>query len=288
MNFDTYQAEAMRTKRTASYPVPAPLIPLLGLAGESGALLSEYKKWLRDGEAHILHTARVSEELGDLLWYISAVAAAYNINLEDVAVANLKKCQERWGEGSEITESFDTCFPENERFPRQFDVVLETAEEHGEIKMRMQMDGHQLGNSLTDNAHQEDGYRFHDIFHLACAAMLGWSPVTRALLKRKRKSQPHIDEVEDGARAIVIEEGISALVFGYAEDHGHLQNVHTVDYDLLRTIKRMVKGFEVEVASLRDWEQMILTAFHVWHQLEQRGGGTVCLNLDERTINLQS
>ena len=42
---------------------------------------------------------------------------------------------------------------------------------------------------------------FHDVFHLAYAAVLGWSPTTRALLKIKRKSRPEIDENEDGARA---------------------------------------------------------------------------------------
>jgi len=43
---------------------------LLGLAGEAGTLLSEYKKHLRDGDAHQLHKERVAEELGDLLWYL--------------------------------------------------------------------------------------------------------------------------------------------------------------------------------------------------------------------------
>jgi len=37
---------------------------LLGLAGEAGGLLSEYKKFLRDGSAHKLFKQRVGEELG--------------------------------------------------------------------------------------------------------------------------------------------------------------------------------------------------------------------------------
>ena len=51
------------------------------------------------------------------------------------------------------------------------------------------------------NIADADGYRYHDIFHIANAVFLGWSPVVRALLRCKRKSQPHIDENEDGARA---------------------------------------------------------------------------------------
>jgi hypothetical protein len=77
MDFDSYQKKALETDR-----VPARggsdalslIVPMLGLAGETGQLLSEYKKHLRDGEAHRLFKARVSEELGDLLWYIANVA----------------------------------------------------------------------------------------------------------------------------------------------------------------------------------------------------------------------
>ncbi len=72
---------------------------------------------------------------------------------------------------------------------------------------------------MDDNAHEADGYRFHDVFHLAFMATFGWSPVIRALLKRKRKSNPAIDNVEDGARAIIIEEAISAMVYEHAKDH---------------------------------------------------------------------
>jgi hypothetical protein len=54
---------------------------------------------------------------------------------------------------------------------------------------------------MADNAYERAGYRFHDVFHLAFAAVLGWSPITRALLKRKRKSSPEVDEVEDRGRS---------------------------------------------------------------------------------------
>ena len=56
--------------------------------------------------------------------------------------------------------------------------------------VRLLVDGKPFGAELTDNAYDPDGYRFHDVFHFAYAAVLGWSPITRALLRRKRKSQP--------------------------------------------------------------------------------------------------
>jgi len=57
----------------------------------------------------------------------------------------------------------------------------------------------QCGDPLTDNAFDDDRYRFPDVFHLAFAAVLRWSPVTRRLLGYKRRSQPKIDEVETAA-----------------------------------------------------------------------------------------
>jgi hypothetical protein len=47
-------------------------------------------------------------------------------------------------------------------------------------------DGVALGDPLTDAAHVADYYRLHDVFHLSYATLLDWSPVTRALLQRKR------------------------------------------------------------------------------------------------------
>ena len=73
MNLNTYQREAQKTDRVPSRKKGGDagadlVVPLLGLAGETGELLSEYKKHLRDGDSHLLFRERVAEELGDLLW----------------------------------------------------------------------------------------------------------------------------------------------------------------------------------------------------------------------------
>ena len=72
----------------------------------------------------------------------------------------------------------------------------------GKVYVIQQCNGINIGDRLTDNKTEEDDYRFHDVFHLAYAAILGWSPVTRSLFKVKRKSDPKTDETQDGARAI--------------------------------------------------------------------------------------
>ncbi|MFJ8963308.1 hypothetical protein ACIRG5_28375 [Lentzea sp. NPDC102401] len=83
------------------------------------------------------------------------------------------------------------------------------------------------------------------MFHLSYATLLGWSPVTRMLLDRKRRSDPAFDENEDGGRAIAVEEGISALVFGHVRRRRFFEAGGTVDPGLLTSIEEMITGLEV-------------------------------------------
>ena len=224
MNLNTYQRQAQGTDRVPSRRKGGDtgadlVVPLLGLAGETGELLSEYKKHLRDGDSHLLFRERVSEELGDLLWYVANVAAKFDLKLGDIAQSNLKKTRDRWGPQDSGGLAFDAEFDENERLPRRFEVELSEVVVKGRKKIRMRINGNKIGDDLTDNADDPDGYRFHDVFHLGYVAVLGWSPVIRKLLKRKRKSVSQVDEVQDGGRAQVLDEGVAALVFDYAKEH---------------------------------------------------------------------
>ena len=261
------------------------MIPLLGMAGEVGELLGEHKKWLRDGESYRLFPERVKEELGDLLWYLSNVATKHGLTLEEVADFNLAKTGRRWqpvGVDKVSRKPFDEDFPSSERLPRQMDISIE--EESG-ISITT-IDGAKYGDPLTDNRYEDDGYRFHDICHLSYASILGWSPTMRALMKRKRKSVPKVDEVEDGGRAIVIEEGISAMVFSYAERRNFLEGAEGVNYDLLRSIKDMTSHLEVSARTEGDWERAIMTGFDIWRQVKARGEGRIHADLERGTIEL--
>ena len=285
IDFNSYQEEARRTDRTEG-DENAVIVPMLGLAGEAGQLLSEYKKRLRDGETHVRFKDRVREELGDLLWYLANVASKFGVELEDVARANLVKVRARWsleaaGAGA---GDFDGTAPKNERMPRRFCVELMDTENEGRLLVRVSVDGLRFGDELTDNAYRPDGYRFHDVFHFAYAAVLGWSPITRSLLRRKRKSRPELDEVEDGGRAAAIEEGVSALVFDYARRHQMLRGVKALDYDLLRTVKGMTSHLEVNRCTTGEWERAILQGFDVWRQVVGRRGGRVLVDLDNHRI----
>lgn len=140
-----------------------------------------------------------------------------------------------------------------------------------------------IGDPLTDNIEESDDYRFHDVFHLAYAAVLGWSPVLRALLKVKRKSSPILDENQDGARAILIEEGISTFIFNHAKPH-FFKFSEGVDYRILSTIKEFVKGYEVEDQPFWAWEKAILRGYEVFRELIDKRRGRVTLDLLKRDI----
>lgn len=282
MQLDFYQQEALRTDQTGR-DGNGVVVPMLGLAGEAGQLLSEYKKLLRDGNTHVCFKDRVREELGDLLWYIANVASKFDLRLGEVAEANLAKVRARWAHAT-VPPSFDAPVPEHERLPRSFCVTLTSMEREGRQHVRASIGAAGFGDVLTDNAYSPDGYRFHDVFHLAYAAVLRWSPITRALLRRKRKSKPELDEVEDGGRAAAIEEGITALVFEYARRHQMLRGVKALDYELLRTVKRMTSHLEVKHCTTGEWERAILQGFAVWRSVVKNGGGRVAVDLDARRI----
>jgi hypothetical protein len=60
-------------------------------------------------------------------------------------------------------------------------------------------------------------------------------------MRRKRKSNAQIDEVEDGGRAQVIDEAVAALIFDYARTPSFFDGINTVDHDLLRTVKDLTR-----------------------------------------------
>ncbi len=294
MDFAEYQARAAETDQQAGDPDRRLVVALLGLAGEVGTLLSEHKKWLRDGDAHDRATG-VAEDVGDILWYLAAAASALGLDLADAAEANLAKVADRWPPAGRPPTSRlevplppaavrDDRFPEAQRLPRRFEVTLAPLPEDPARVVGVLEDGSALGNLLGDNAYGDDGYRWHDAIHLAHAAVLGWSPVVRMLLGRKRKADPVVDDVDDGGRAIAIEEGISAAVFEYASRRRWLDSVAAVDSALLNTMRGLTRGLEVRTATPLEWEQAVLRGMACWRALRHADGGLVTCDLDARTI----
>ncbi len=284
MELNEYQTLAAKTDQRPGSSADALLIPLLGLAGEAGTLLSEYKKQLRDGPGHVRFADHVSEELGDLLWYVANVADKTGLTLEQVATANLDKVAGRWLEQPREARFFDNDYPESERLPRHFSVEFSYAGTATGTKVVVTREGEPVGNPLSDNAFEEDGYRFHDVYHFTFAALLSWSPVSRRNLGCKRRSNKRVDEVEDGGRGWVIEEGVALLSFVYAGEHGFFAETDRVDQSLLKTIANLTRTVEVRARSAYEWERAIVTASRIWRQLRDNDGGAIECDLVGRSV----
>jgi NTP pyrophosphatase (non-canonical NTP hydrolase) len=292
MDLDEYQAQALKTEQKPKVQEMAEVVPFLGLAGETGELLNEYKKYVRDGSAHVRFRGRLKEELGDVLWYLADAAAKFELRLSEIAAINLTKVRERWGDRDRDGQLmlyghariFDADYPPGERLPRRFVARFYQRQQGDRMHVRVVVDGRQMGQELDDNVREADGYRFHDVFHLACAGVLGWSPVTRRNLGCKRRSVDATDRNEDGGRATVIEESVSALVFENALDHARMEGIGWLDYDLLKAIKTLTAKFEVSVCTTGEWEKTIRMAYSIWRLVEQHAGGSVVVDLDRREL----
>lgn len=213
--------------------------------------------------------------------YLHALQAA-QMTFGDIVKFNLSKTLGRFvAVDPSALPSFDSDFDDEERIPSHFELHI-TQRKSGKTYIRW--NGVFIGDPLTDNIRDPDGYRFHDVFHFAHAAVLHWSPVFRALIKHKRKSVPRIDEAQDGGRAIVIEEGLTAWIFARAKKLNLFENHASLSFDLLKTIQQFVNGYEVEQCPLKLWEDAILQGYAVFRKVLSNSGGIVIGDRESRTI----
>jgi NTP pyrophosphatase (non-canonical NTP hydrolase) len=352
--------------------------PLLGLFGETGSLLSEVKKKQRDRASYRGYAGAVVEELGDVLWYLAAVASRVNVRLSDVfieaasmigasgtitlaalqpdimpraneptiafertllklageigllvidlqergteerdnlpssrlaiiartliqaaneagvtleaaAVKNLAKIADRWPRERQYPAPLDANAEPEERLPRKVTIEIFERQVRGRTFVFQRCNGINIGDRLTDNAMAADDYRFHDAFHYAYVAVLGWSPVTRALFRLKRKSAPKVDEAQDGARATLIEEGITTWIFGQAIELDLFAGMKPGDlpFDLLKHVRQFVAGYEAERCPLWLWEEAILQGYAAFRFLREHRRGRLILDLDKHQMTIE-
>lgn len=93
MNFSEYQK---RANATAIYDSKFSILyPTLGLAGEAGEVAEKVKKIIRDNKSIVDERQDVAKELGDVLWYVAAVARDIGYSLEVIAEMNIEKLESR-------------------------------------------------------------------------------------------------------------------------------------------------------------------------------------------------
>ena len=84
-------------------PSQAVIYPTLGLTGEAGEIAEKVKKWIRDEDGETISEERrnaILLELGDPLWYITALAGDLGYTLQDVVDANVNKLTSRKERGT--------------------------------------------------------------------------------------------------------------------------------------------------------------------------------------------
>jgi len=213
--------------------------------------------------------------------YVGALQAS-NVSFAALLRSNIKKVRGRFARADlELLPTFDHGSPKDEQIPERFEIHVV---QRSDGRCYLQWHGVFIGDPLTDSIADHDGYRFHDVFHFSHAAILHWSPVFRALIKHKRKSDPLVDEAQDGGRAIVVEEGLTAWVFSRAKSLDFFKDRVTLSFDLLKNVQQFVAGYEVEECPLHLWEQAIIRGYEVFRSVRKNNGGIVKCDRAKRSI----
>jgi NTP pyrophosphatase (non-canonical NTP hydrolase) len=280
MELDGYQAEAHKTAKSRDIEVFT-----LGLFGEAGSVASSIKKLKRENTAAAIVREEIATELGDVLWYVAEIATQYQLKLSDIAARNLQKSQYLFN-GSDTP--LDQKAPKGQRFPKKFSLTFEPSG----AKIHIRVDGKPFGDPLDDNAHEDDGYRFHDVFHFAYMTRLGWSPVARNQLGLKRRYNEVVDRVEDGARSIFLEEGISVFVFNQntttEEGISAFSDRRNIPFSVLSAIKIMTKNLEVRSRDITAWRDAIAMGYQMFDRLRAGDGGRILCDLEARRMRFDA
>ena len=247
----------------------------LALGAATGALLATLQQKTDNVAA---------SQLGTIWLALLRVARAVHVDMSDVARKNLEKTESRWPPVREFVPLFDDDFEEEEQLPRALDVEFRQIDRGGKPVVLLRCNGLNLGDRLTDNIDEPDFYRFHDIFHLAHAVYLGWSPILRVLLNCKRKSDPVWMRTRT-ARG----RGSSRRRYRRPSSAGRRRHVSTTASTMSTTTcsRRSASSCAVskwKLVPLWQWEAAILNGYRVFRDLRNNRCGIGDLGPDQSQI----
>ena len=101
MNLSEYQTEASRTMNRIAITDELANHGL-GLAGEAGEVIEHIKKHCYHGKP--LDADSLFEELGDVLWYLAAIATTAGLSLDQIGDHNIQKLKKRYPDGFRLGE----------------------------------------------------------------------------------------------------------------------------------------------------------------------------------------
>ena len=95
LTFKEYEEVALSTK--VGWCKNEILYPLIGFCGETGEVADKIKKVLRDKDGNFSENDRIEilKEIGDTLWYMTALCQDLGYSIETAANINLAKVTKR-------------------------------------------------------------------------------------------------------------------------------------------------------------------------------------------------
>lgn len=178
------------------------------------------------------------------------------------------------------------CFDEdrapNEQLPRRLVAEVGDVQATPYRRTKLRIDGLDVGDEVDDNAWADDGYRHHDLMHLANLAVMCWSPVMRAMTGKKRRSDPSLRRVEDGARSQDIEEAVVTRIFlDVMRRFPVFETADLLSLDAIEDIRFETRMLEVSAATDADWQRVATVGLYA--MLVMRSATTVTFDVDMST-----
>jgi NTP pyrophosphatase (non-canonical NTP hydrolase) len=104
VDFKEYQALARRTQNTELSDKDRLEHALFGCMSKLGEIAGIYQK---AHQGHAVYFGEVAKELGDLMWFIAELADCIEVELDDVAKANIEKLKIRYPGGFTAKDSIE-------------------------------------------------------------------------------------------------------------------------------------------------------------------------------------
>ena len=105
MDLNEYQQLAARTLGRDRTHEQQLANAALGLAGEAGEVADTIKKHLF--HKHPLDRDAMVKELGDIMWYVAAMATVLDVELAEIGERNIDKLRRRYPEGFSVERSLN-------------------------------------------------------------------------------------------------------------------------------------------------------------------------------------
>lgn len=110
MDWKTYQRLAMRTRGETSALDQRLTLGALGLSGEAGEVTDHIKKIVF--HSHDIDRAALTNELGDVMWYVTYLLDTLGLEMDDVLAANIAKLRTRYPDGFDAERSRNRALDE--------------------------------------------------------------------------------------------------------------------------------------------------------------------------------